>query len=134
VNDQLENYMSYDDCQMMFTEGQRVRAHAVLNTIPQLINLSSASNAIFTGIDPSVVVGGLRPKAYFGVQNDRVCAGGTISFTNETYDAAATTYAWTFPGGTPSTSSAANPVITYSTPGTYDVTLTASNASGSTSY
>ncbi len=132
--DMLENYMSYDDCQRMFTHGQRVRAHAVLNGIPQLVNLTSANNAVFTGIDPSVVVGTLKPKAYFGAQNDRVCAGGSVTFTDMSYDGAATSYSWSFPGGTPSTSTAQNPTIVYSTPGTYDVTLTVSNSAGPTSY
>lgn len=134
VNDQLENYMSYDDCQMMFTEGQRVRAHAVLNTIPQLINLSSTNNAVVTAIDPAVVVAPLAPKAYFGLLYDRVCAGNTLTFSNETYDGAATSYSWSFPGGSPSTSTDPNPTITYSTPGDYSVTLTATNAAGTTSY
>ena len=134
VNDQLENYMSYDDCQMMFTEGQRVRAHAVLNTIPQLVNLSSANNAVVTAIDPSVVVAPLAPKAYYGLQFDRVCAGNSITFTNETYDGAATSYSWSFPGGTPSTSTDPNPTVTYNTPGDYDVTLTATSSAGTTTY
>jgi PKD repeat protein len=38
---------------------------------------------------------------------------------------------WSFPGGSPATSTLQNPVITYSTPGIYDVTLTVSNGSGS---
>jgi len=38
-----------------------------------------------------------------------------------------TAWNWTFPGGTPSTSTAQNPSVTYNTPGTYAVTLEASN-------
>lgn len=41
------------------------------------------------------------------------------------------TWDWTFTGGTPGTSSLQDPVITYNAPGTYTVTLTASNASDS---
>ena len=33
VPDMLENYMSYDDCQYMFTVGQKTRAHSALNNI-----------------------------------------------------------------------------------------------------
>lgn len=41
-----------------------------------------------------------------------------------------TSWNWTFEGGTPSTSTVQNPVITYSTPGTYAVSLTAANSTG----
>lgn len=37
---------------------------------------------------------------------------------------------WSFPGGTPTISSDQNPVITYGEPGTFTVSLTASNAAG----
>lgn len=40
-------------------------------------------------------------------------------------------YRWSFPGGTPATSTEANPRIVYHSPGSYDVSLTVSNASGS---
>lgn len=40
---------------------------------------------------------------------------------------------WSFPGGTPVVSNSQNPVITYNTPGSYVVTLTASNAAGTAS-
>ncbi|MBN1198702.1 MAG: T9SS type A sorting domain-containing protein [Bacteroidales bacterium] len=36
-------------------------------------------------------------------------------------------YDWTFPGGTPATSTDPEPVVFYETPGTYDVTLTVSD-------
>lgn len=42
-----------------------------------------------------------------------------------------TSWSWTFPGGTPGTSTNQNPIVTYNTPGTYNVTLTASNSQGS---
>ncbi len=42
-----------------------------------------------------------------------------------------TSWLWSFPGGTPSGSTAENPTVTYSSPGNYNVTLTATNASGS---
>ncbi len=37
---------------------------------------------------------------------------------------------WTFEGGTPATSTEANPIVTYNSAGTYDVTLVVSNAAG----
>ncbi|MCF0206325.1 MAG: PKD domain-containing protein, partial [Bacteroidales bacterium] len=38
-----------------------------------------------------------------------------------------TAWAWTFPGGTPSSSTVQNPTVTYNTAGNYNVTLTVSN-------
>lgn len=58
---------------------------------------------------------------------------------NVTFDATASTnvgtYSWSFPGGTPSSSTLATPAVAYASAGTYTVTLTASNTCGSnTSY
>jgi PKD repeat protein len=61
-----------------------------------------------------------------------VTVGNTVSFTdNSSCDP--TSWSWSFPGGTPSTSTSQNPVVTYNTAGTYSVTLTATNAGGSDS-
>lgn len=58
------------------------------------------------------------------------CAPATIQF----FDSSDTTFLWnwTFEGGTPATSTAQNPVVTYATPGVYDVTLTAITQTAST--
>lgn len=40
---------------------------------------------------------------------------------------------WSFPGGTPASSTAQNPTVTYNLKGSYDVTLTAANSNGSNS-
>ena len=70
------------------------------------------------------------PEADFVANLTTITAGGSINFTNlSIYNP--TSYAWTFAGGTPGTSNAANPAnIVYNTPGTYAVTLTATNANG----
>ncbi|MDQ3177296.1 MAG: PKD domain-containing protein, partial [Actinomycetota bacterium] len=54
----------------------------------------------------------------------------TVRFRNLSRNA--TSYAWSFGDG--STSTAASPAHTYASPGTYDVTLTATNANGSTTF
>jgi PKD repeat protein len=59
------------------------------------------------------------------------CAGSAISFDNATWRAGATSFLWSFPGGTPTTSTAENPTVTYAADGYYSVTLTATNAVGS---
>ncbi|MCX6275022.1 MAG: PKD domain-containing protein, partial [Bacteroidetes bacterium] len=59
---------------------------------------------------------------------------GTASLTPSTYitaSGAITTYAWTFPGGSPPTSNVANPgTITYSSPGTYIIHLSVTSPCG----
>ncbi len=69
------------------------------------------------------------PAANFSGSPTTVCVGGSVSFSDLT-TGAPTSWQWVFPGGTPGTSLAQNPVVTYNTPGVYAVTLTASNASG----
>lgn len=68
------------------------------------------------------------PTADFMVLNNSICPGEIISFSN-TSSANVTDYAWTFPGGTPATSTEANPTVTYANDGVYDVSLIASNPS-----
>lgn len=53
----------------------------------------------------------------------------TVNFTDLSTDDP-DTWTWVFDGGTPATSTDQHPIITYNTPGTYTVTLTASNAFG----
>ena len=57
------------------------------------------------------------------------CTGKTLQFYDYTAPAAASRL-WSFQGGTPSTSSSANPSVTYATPGMYDVKLVVANAAG----
>jgi len=138
VPDQLENYMSYDDCQYMFTLGQVnvMRATLSSSSYPWLQNLVSTSNLIATGTNDGYVVQPCKPIAY--LEGPKVlkyaCVGDTIQFTdNFVYNGIPSTYNWSFSGGTPSTSSAAQPRIVYNTAGTYDITFAVSNAQGSSS-
>jgi len=70
-----------------------------------------------------------KPIVDFSADKVFVCVGDTVTFTTKGYGNI-TTYNWSLPGGTPSSSGVANPKIVYSTPGVYTVTLIASNASG----
>ena len=68
-------------------------------------------------------------EAVFETDETDICNEVQVQFTdNSTCDA--TTWAWTFEGGDPATSTEQNPVITYAIGGTYDVTLTVTNANG----
>ncbi len=70
------------------------------------------------------------PVASFTPSSTTICVGQSVTYTN-TSSGIPTSYSWTFAGGTPSTSTATNPTITYNTVGTFQVDLTATNASGS---
>lgn len=72
---------------------------------------------------------GNPPVANFSGNPTSLSTGGTVAFTDLSTNVP-TSWAWTFEGGTPGTSDVKNPVITYNTPGTFAVTLTASNDFG----
>ena len=68
------------------------------------------------------------PAAAFSAPNT-ICPGTCTNFTNLSVNA--TSYQWYFPGATPATSVDVDPAsVCYNSPGTYDVTLVASSASG----
>ena len=70
----------------------------------------------------------VAPVAAFGGDTS-ACAGKSVTFYD--YSAPApTARLWSFQGGTPATSTAANPTVTYANAGTYDVKLVVSNAAG----
>jgi Zn-dependent metalloprotease len=70
------------------------------------------------------------PVANFSGNPTTVLVGSTVAFTDLSTNTP-TSWSWSFPGGTPSSSTVKNPTVTYSTIGTYDVSLTATNAYGS---
>ena len=70
------------------------------------------------------------PAADFVASVTTLKEGGAVSFTDQSTNTP-TSWSWTFNGGTPNSSNSQNPTITYDTPGTYSVSLTATNADGS---
>lgn len=78
----------------------------------------------------TVVTGGIAPTADFTGSPTTVTVGGSVNFTDLSVNFP-TSWNWSFTGGSPATSTSQNPSgITYSTAGTYPVTLTVSNAFG----
>ena len=68
--------------------------------------------------------------ANFSASVTEVCEGEEVQFTDASSDNV-TAWLWTFEGGTPATSTEQNPLVTYDTPGTYDVTLEVTADAGS---
>ncbi len=120
VADQIENYMSYNDCQNMFTLGQKNRMENALNSFSNLSSLISSNNLLATGAlntNPGIC------SAEFMVNNQVVCVGQEVSFTDLSYFNPKL-HQWYFEGADNENSALKNPTITYSTPGKYLVQLT----------
>lgn len=78
------------------------------------------------------VAGSYPPSAAFGSDRKIACPGAAVNFTD--YSAGQpTSWNWTFPGGSPSSSTSQNPVVYFNTPGNFPVSLTVTNAIGTDS-
>lgn len=131
IIENTQNYMEYSYCSHMFTIDQAEFMHNVLaQETGGRSNLYAEENLVVTGAlaDPAPTC---IPVADFSVDKRMTCVGDVVNFENASWNAAVTSFEWSFPGGTPSTSTSANPSVVYNQDGYYPVTLTVSNASGS---
>lgn len=86
--DMAQNFMSYNSCQTLFTEGQKEVMKAEVESYSQLINLTSTNNLEATGVIGLVAADFTSP--------DVVCEGLISSLMNSTlYDAE--TLQWNLP-------------------------------------
>jgi len=74
--------------------------------------------------------GGSTVTANFTASSTTVVVGSSVTFTDQSIGAI-TSRNWTFGGGTPGTSTATNPTITYNSVGDYNVSLTVSDGTDS---
>ena len=129
VRDNVENYMDYSYCSKMFTQGQVTRMrNACTSSTGGRNKLWTTANLTSTGVNAPLVL----CKAQFTANKTSVCVGDSIEFMDDSYNVVSG-WTWTFQGGSPATSTAQNPVVTYTTPGLYTVTLTATDGSSSDS-
>lgn len=96
--------------------------HVLLGTFdsPQSTTYNHVTVGTGGGVNP--------PVANFNVQSTATTGESVLCSNSSSF---ATSYSWSFPGGSPSTSTAINPSTVYSTDGTYTITLTATNVNGS---
>lgn len=123
--DNVQNFMEYSYCSRMFTNGQKTRLRTAatsstgqrnqLWTTTNLNNSGTNGTNIFCGVD-------------FEADDYIICAGDSITFYDLSYHGAST-WNWTFTGGTTADNTVQNPVVYYNTPGLYDVTLLAGDGS-----
>ncbi len=126
-----QNFMEYSYCSNMFTAGQKTRMRSALtSTTSQRSSLWTTTNLAATGISTSSVLC-LADFVTNSSSSNILCAGDSLKYTDISWNGNPTSWSWTFPGGTPATSTDSTPTITYNTPGIYNASLTVSNASGS---
>ncbi len=144
VIENVQNYMEYSYCSYMFTDGQRARARAAINSPTYQRNLLwTTSNLQNTGTADDFVQL-CAPECDFYAQvglNDpanpvipfepMVCDNVSVRFVDNTARATVDTWAWSFQDGTPATSTVRNPTVQFSGYGWKTVTLTVTNAQGS---
>ncbi|MGQ0828515.1 MAG: M43 family zinc metalloprotease [Bacteroidota bacterium] len=135
VTENVQNFMDYSYCYTMFTAGQKTRMRAALtSTTGQRSSLWTTTNLTNTGVSSAAVLCKADFDASFMANSSNtICQGNSLTFTDKSWNGTPTGWAWSFPGGTPSTSTAASPVIQYNTAGTYNVSLTVTNSSGTVS-
>lgn len=143
----IENFMDYSSCPKMFTQMQTDKVRASAQSVIGLRNiLVDTANLVFTGILNKAVVTNTNgttsyvyspttitpcsPIADFASNKSITCQSQSITFNSTSYNSTPTSYSWVFEGGTPATSNAASQAVTYTYPGTYSVSLTVSNANG----
>lgn len=128
------NYMDYSDdfCMNMFSLGQGARMRSAITTYRT--DLTTQANLIATGTNDDYVAVECAPIAEFVSNHTFGCKGDGFEFESNTFNTpleSITSYEWTFEGANPSSSSDENPSVTYMQTGSFDVSLTVTNAIGS---
>jgi gliding motility-associated-like protein len=88
----------------------------------------SSSNDVIVSITSCTI-----PTAGYTVSNDTICEGDCINFTDQS-TGGATSWLWTFTGGSPNSSTSQNPTnICFNTAGTHTIKQVVTNSNGSDS-
>jgi serine protease len=77
----------------------------------------------------TIVVDGQTPTANFLMSSDTICEGQTLNLNGGISDGASQ-FAWTINGGSPSTSTGAVTSAEFANPGSFEISLTATNSCG----
>ncbi len=135
----VENIMDYSSCPKMFTQGQVNVMRTTLasgtsgrNNLWTTTNLTTNTDVNGSGICAPIA----DCHSVFGTATNvyTVCSGGTLTFIDDSYNGAVTSRTWTASGGgVVANPSNASTSITFPTVGSQTVTLTVSNAQGSSS-
>jgi PKD repeat protein len=88
-----------------------------------------ATNNCASSFDTVLLKINASPKASFTANTNDYCTPANVRFTNTSTNNTVTNQ-WLFPGGSPQSSTDANPSVIYTTSGIYDVVLIAINGNG----
>ncbi len=139
VVENYQNYMEYSYCSVMFTHDQiDFMRNSLLVETANRSNLVKDSNLVITGAlaNPAPLC---KPVADFStwvpsgsqfIRGKFACEGDEITFKDASWNAATINRMWYFEDGTPSTSTEADPVVTFQGLGWKRVKLVVSNAAG----
>lgn len=131
IIENVQNFMDYSYCSNMFTEGQKVRMLAALNSpLAGRNNLWSADNLANTGVDDTIYTAA-QPKADFASPKRYVCLGTSIQLADASFNGEVTDYYWEFANGIPATSGDKNPTVQFTTTGWQPIKLTVTGPGGS---
>jgi len=97
-------------------------------TSTNAVGNDSETKSSYITVNSSVQI----PVADFSANQTNINTGQAVTFTDLSFNSP-TNWSWSFSGGSPSSSTSQNPTVTYNSPGTYNVTLTASNSAGNNS-
>jgi PKD repeat protein len=146
----IHNIMDYASCPIMFTQGQtdKMRFTLASSTANRNYLVSNRNLAIVGYLNETYTVNPTNtndttfaytvapnttcgPIADFYANRANTCQGQAVLFNSTSFNnTTGLSYAWTFEGGAPATSTLATPSVTYAVPGNYSTTLTVTNAAG----
>lgn len=119
--DNVQNYMDYSYCARMFTQGQRDRMHACLNSsVANRNNLWTQANLEATGTDD---VSFYLCSNQWEVSKRIVCVNESIQLTDLSLHGVQSRK-WKLDGGTSSNTTDSIATVSYASPGLYPITLT----------
>lgn len=131
IEENYQNFMDYASCSYMFTKDQTDHMRFTLTqNNGQRSSLVTAATHASTGVDlttPPVCI----PTPYITPSNPITCVGKNVTFNDKSFNGPVTFRQWTFEDGSPATSTVANPVVSFNSPGKKTVTLIVGNDSGS---
>lgn len=126
--DNVQNYMEYSYCSKMFTEGQKARMLAALNSsTASRNNLHATSNLVATGVLNSGDLCMVKMES----SKEVICVGEAVTYQDLSYHNVASR-TWIFEGGTPATSTDEEVEVIYENSGVYPVILEVVSNTGET--